>query len=184
MVRFFYKVDTQQKAKILRKVSAKSLFAIVRVQSCLQVHSLDGGLLPRTTLSSMQSCSMLAAKRAAVPLRTCAASPHISQRLLNAQVVFPLVLDLYEFCTEDYKMALEGPRKAWQEAEDKRAGLERAAKAAAKSASKDEKAPEVSCPSAEVSRLLCFGPVTAVDEQFETARAHVLLRHCRPGPYL
>ncbi|CAK0784473.1 hypothetical protein CVIRNUC_007677 [Coccomyxa viridis] len=75
MVRFFYKVDTQQKAKILRKV------------------------------------------------------------------VFPLVLDLYEFCTEDYKQALEGPRKAWQESEDKKAGLERAAKAAAKSATKDGKAP-------------------------------------------
>ncbi|CAL5229639.1 g13003 [Coccomyxa viridis] len=74
MVRFFYKVDTQQKAKILRKV------------------------------------------------------------------VFPLVLDLYEFCTDEYKKALEGPRKAWQEAEDKRAGLEKAAKAKAKSAAKDDKA--------------------------------------------
>ena len=59
---------------------------------------------------------------------------------LFLQVVFPLVLDLYEFCTEEYKKALEGPRKAWQEAEDKRAGLEKAAKAAAKSAAKDDKA--------------------------------------------
>ncbi len=59
------------------------------------------------------------------------------------QVVFPLVLDLYEFCTEEYKKALEGPRKAWQEAEDKRAGLEKATKAAAKGAARDEKAPEV-----------------------------------------
>ena len=73
--------------------------------------------------------------------------------LLHAQVVFPLVLDLYEFCTEDYKKALEGPRKAWQESEDKKAGLERAAKAAAKSASKDEKAPEVSCPWAQVNHF-------------------------------
>ena len=71
-------------------------------------------------------------------------SPRIREGWLHAQVVFPLVLDLYEFCTEDYKRALEGPRKAWQEAEDKKAGLEKAAKAAAKSASKDEKAPEVS----------------------------------------
>lgn len=53
------------------------------------------------------------------------------------------MLDLYEFCTEEYKKALEGPRKAWQEAEDKRAGLEKAAKAAAKSAAKDDKKPEV-----------------------------------------
>ncbi len=60
-------------------------------------------------------------------------------------MVFPLALDLYEFCTEDYKKALEGPRKAWQEAEDIKAGLEKAAKGAAKSAAaKDEKAPEVS----------------------------------------
>ena len=80
----------------------------------------------------------------------CASSPHVGQSSLHAQVVFPLVLDLYEFCTEDYKKALEGPRKAWQEAEDKRAGLEKAAKAAAKSASKDEKAPEVSCPQAQL----------------------------------
>ena len=50
------------------------------------------------------------------------------------------MLDLYEFCTDEYKKALEGPRKAWQEAEDKRAGLEKAAKAAAKSAAKDDKA--------------------------------------------
>ena len=57
--------------------------------------------------------------------------------------MFPLVLDLYEFCTEEYKKALEGPRKAWQEAEDKRAGLEKATKAAAKGAARDEKAPEV-----------------------------------------
>ena len=57
---------------------------------------------------------------------------------LLLQVVFPLVLDLYEFCTEDHKKALEGPRKAWQEAEDKRAGLEKAAKAAAKSSAKDD----------------------------------------------
>ena len=58
------------------------------------------------------------------------------------------MLDLYEFCTEEYKKALEGPRKAWQEAEDVRAGLEKAAKASAKSAAKDDKAREVqySCP--------------------------------------
>ena len=41
-----------------------------------------------------------------------------------------MVLDLYEFCTEAYKAQLEGPRKAWQAAEDARAGLERAAKKA------------------------------------------------------
>ena len=84
-------------------------------------------------------------------LRICAASPRVGQVLLHVQVVFPLVLDLYEFCTEDYKQALEGPRKAWQESEDKKAGLERAAKAAAKSATKDGKAPAVSCPPAEAN---------------------------------
>ena len=70
--------------------------------------------------------------------------PDLGSFLYSLQVVFPLVLDLYEFCTEDYKKALEGPRKAWQVAEDRRAGLEKAAKAAAKSAAaKDEKVPEV-----------------------------------------
>ena len=100
----------------------------------------------------MQSCGALAAQSAAVLLRMCATSPRVGQGLLHAQVVFPLVLDLYEFCTEDYKKALEGPRKAWQEAEDKKAGLEKAAKAAARSATKDEKAPEVSCPHACLDR--------------------------------
>ncbi|KAK9908278.1 hypothetical protein WJX75_005397 [Coccomyxa subellipsoidea] len=70
MVRFFYKVDTRQKAKILRKV------------------------------------------------------------------VFPMVLDAYEFCSDAYKKQLDGPRAAWQAAEDVRAGLEKAAKTAAKDADK------------------------------------------------
>ena len=46
------------------------------------------------------------------------------------QVVFPLVLDAYEFCTDAYKQELDGPRAAWQAAEDARAGLEKAAKKA------------------------------------------------------
>lgn len=62
MVRFFYKADVQQKAKILRKVT------------------------------------------------------------------FPLVLDLFEFCTEELKAALEGPRLAYKEADDAKAGLITAAK--------------------------------------------------------
>jgi ubiquitin carboxyl-terminal hydrolase 14 len=57
MMRFFYKADVQQKAKILRKVT------------------------------------------------------------------FPLVLDMYEFCSEALKTALEGPRLAAKEAEDAKAGL-------------------------------------------------------------
>ena len=145
MVRFFYKVDTQQKAKILRKVSARPP-CNHGVQICPLVHSLTGQLL-----SSLHPCGMLAAKRAAVLPSTCATHCTVVKGLLHTQVVFPLVLDLYEFCTGDYKKALEGPRKAWQESEDKKAGLERAAKAAAKSASKDEKAPAVSCPPAEAN---------------------------------
>ena len=107
-------------------------------------------------------------------LSICAMHRTMVKGSLHTQVVFPLVLDLYEFCTEDYKQALEGPRKAWQESEDKKAGLERAAKAAAKSATKDEKAPKVSCPHAEVNHSWCFRPHMALNEQFGTSRAHVL----------
>ena len=53
------------------------------------------------------------------------------------QVVFPMVLDAYEFCSDAYKKELEGPRAAWQAAEDVRAGLDKAAKTAAKAASSD-----------------------------------------------
>lgn len=37
--------------------------------------------------------------------------------------MFPLVLDCYEFCTDEYKKELEGPRKAIQAIEDKKAGI-------------------------------------------------------------
>ncbi len=47
-----------------------------------------------------------------------------------------MVLDAYEFCADSYKKELDGPRAAWQEAEDVRAGLEKAAKTAAKAADK------------------------------------------------
>ena len=70
------------------------------------------------------------------------------------------MLDLYEFCTDEHKKALEGPRKAWQEAEDTRAGLEKAAKAAAKSAAKDDKAQvaHCCCPACPLSVPLCKAP--------------------------
>lgn len=57
MVRFFYKADVQQKAKILRKVT------------------------------------------------------------------FPMLLDLFDFCTDDLKMELKAPRLAFKEAEDAKVGL-------------------------------------------------------------
>lgn len=53
------------------------------------------------------------------------------------QVVFPMVLDAYEFCSDAYKKELEGPRAAWQESEDERAGLEKAAKTAGKATPSD-----------------------------------------------
>jgi len=43
-------------------------------------------------------------------------------------VTFPLVLDVYEFCTDELKKELEGPREAAREAADRAAGLEKAAK--------------------------------------------------------
>ena len=45
-----------------------------------------------------------------------------------SQVSFPLVLDVYEFCTDELKKELEGPREAAREAADRAAGLEKAAK--------------------------------------------------------
>lgn len=48
-----------------------------------------------------------------------------------------MVLDAYEFCSNEYKKELEGPRAAWQAAEDERAGLEKAAKTAAKATPSD-----------------------------------------------
>jgi hypothetical protein len=64
------------------------------------------------------------------------------------QVVFPLVLDVYDFCLDEYKKGLEGPRAAWQEAEDRKAGLAKAVKAAARAAAnKEEVAAHDSCPS-------------------------------------
>lgn len=59
-----------------------------------------------------------------------------------------MVLDAYEFCSDAYKKQLDGPRAAWQAAEDVRAGLEKAAKTAAKDADK----------AAEVRACLCSTP--------------------------
>ncbi|GAB4823352.1 hypothetical protein N2152v2_010398 [Parachlorella kessleri] len=81
MVRFYYKADVQQKAKILRKV------------------------------------------------------------------VFPLVLDVHEFCTPELKKKLEGPRLAAKEIEDRRVGLAKKQKldekAAAAAPSSSSAAPAV-----------------------------------------
>lgn len=74
MVRFFYKQDVQQKAKILRKVT------------------------------------------------------------------FPLVLDVYEFCTNGLKKELEAPRLAAKEEDDRKAGLAAAAAAAKKQKIDDDSA--------------------------------------------
>mmetsp|Transcript_5139 Transcript_5139/g.14364 ORF Transcript_5139/g.14364 Transcript_5139/m.14364 type:complete len:484 (-) Transcript_5139:163-1614(-) len=76
MVRFFYKVEAQQKAKILRKVT------------------------------------------------------------------FPMVLDLYDRCTDELKKELDGPRAALKEIEDAKAGLEKAKKAKTREEGTEEKAAE------------------------------------------
>ena len=46
------------------------------------------------------------------------------------QVTFPLVLDTYEFCSDDLKKQLDGPRVAVREEEDRKANKDRAAKKA------------------------------------------------------
>ena len=53
-----------------------------------------------------------------------------TQLPMPLQVVFPLVLDTYELCTDAYKRDLDGPREALTAEEDRKAGLEKAAKRA------------------------------------------------------
>ena len=117
MVRFFYKVDVRQKAKILRKV--RGVAPLAAPHQSRQLHAVGW---------RKQGC------------RSVAVCP--------PQVVFPLVLDAYEFCTDAYKTELDGPRGAWQAAEDARAGLERAAK----------KAKAKACQSLLPARGLCACP--------------------------
>ena len=57
----------------------------------------------------------------------CCCAPQV---LVPLQVVFPLVLDTYELCTGAYKKELDGPREALAAEEDRKAGLEKAAKRA------------------------------------------------------
>lgn len=46
------------------------------------------------------------------------------------QVTFPLVLDTYEFCSDELKKQLDGPRVAVREEEDRKANKDRAVKKA------------------------------------------------------
>ena len=46
------------------------------------------------------------------------------------QVTFPLVLDTYDFCSDDLKKQLDGPRVAVREEEDRKANKDRAVKKA------------------------------------------------------
>ena len=54
---------------------------------------------------------------------------HLTRYLL-LQVTFPLVLDTYDFCSNDLKKQLDGPRVAVREEEDRKANKDRAAKKA------------------------------------------------------
>jgi len=60
--------------------------------------------------------------------------PAERRRAAAAQVAFPLVLDVYEFCSAELKKELEGPREAARAAADRAAGLEKAAKVARRTA--------------------------------------------------
>ena len=46
------------------------------------------------------------------------------------QVDFPLVLDMYDFCSDDLKKQLAGPREAVKAEEDRKANIDRAVKKA------------------------------------------------------
>lgn len=65
--------------------------------------------------------------------------------LFVLQVAFPLVLDVYDFCTEVLKKELEGPREAVKLEEDRKAGLEKAAKRAkaVRSSQRKQAVPEI-----------------------------------------
>lgn len=55
---------------------------------------------------------------------------YMTIRYVLLQVTFPLVLDTYDFCSDDLKKQLEGPRVAVREEEDRKANLDRVAKKA------------------------------------------------------
>ena len=46
------------------------------------------------------------------------------------QVDFPLVLDMYDFCSDELKKQLAGPREANKAEEDRKANMDRAIKKA------------------------------------------------------
>eukprot|EP00884_Botryococcus_braunii_P009225 jgi/Botrbrau1/18303/Bobra.0179s0032.1 len=58
------------------------------------------------------------------------------------KVAFPMTLDCFEFCTEEYKKQLEGPRTAWDDAQERQ--LAKARTAASSSNGTAEKEPEPS----------------------------------------
>lgn len=62
---------------------------------------------------------------------------HAKQPSRVLQVTFPLILDCYEFCSEEYKKELEGPREAYKQIEDRKAGLIKRKKAAERKAAEE-----------------------------------------------
>ena len=60
----------------------------------------------------------------------------------HLQVNFPLVLDCYEFCSEEYKRELDGPREAVQLLGDRRAGIARQKKATERKAAEEKEQAE------------------------------------------
>jgi hypothetical protein len=134
MVRFFYKVDVQQKAKILRKARPPP-----RPCCAAPAPLPTDARRPRSRVVCTCCAGAPVAWRgndpqpnpntAGSPCRGAgSATPSIAAA---AQVAFPLVLDVYEFCSAELKKELEGPREAARAAADRAAGLEKAAKVGA-----------------------------------------------------
>ncbi len=71
-----------------------------------------------------------------------------------AQVAFPLNLDCYEFCTEEYKKELEGPRAAWDEAQERKLAAAKAKTAANGAGKPAEEAGPSSEPESALSGVL------------------------------
>ena len=98
MMRFFYKVDVRQKAKILRKVRARPRLACTHTHAHTHTHPLT---------------------RARAP---AAAHTHPAALPSSSQVTFPVDLDVYDFCSDELRKELEGPRAALKEWEDEQVG--------------------------------------------------------------
>lgn len=145
LVRFFFKRDVQQKSKILRKVDpslnpynqsllhywsgnpSKYTFSFHSELSLIMIPVIPGLQREFLDLQSFLNKNILAK---IVPISLT--QWWLRWEVFLNQVNFPTVLDCYEFCSDEYKKELDAPREAYQQVEDKKAGIEKQKKDAAR----------------------------------------------------